>query len=282
MTTYIYADLLFTINLLADYIILYLTSRLTCSRTSIIRLLLGAMLGAAFGTVSVCISLSGVPLALLVIAIPVAMCIISFGRKRKRPFISLIFFFYISSVLLYGGMYAMHSFLSVIFKNVPVRSVILIIILMLAVFFIYIITSSFLSRGIKHSSSNVKVEMCDGLKTYTLDFLCDSGNLAKDPFSGKPVTIVRRTSVDAELVSALTDALSDKKDHGKYSYIKPRVIPLKTVSGATLLYAFVPKSMFVYIGKEKKPLDTIVAIDNRDNAFFGKDGIISGELIETL
>ncbi len=283
MTTYIYADLLFIINLLADYLVLFLTSRFTFSRTSFMRLFASSCLGAVFGTVALCARLSGPPLAFLVLAFSVIMCFVAFGKRRKRPFASLLFFYYLSAILLYGGMYAMLSLTSMIFENSSINTgFVLIVILLLAAFFIYVITSSVLSRGIKSQSNNVKVEICDGCKTYILDFLCDSGNLAKDPFSGKPVTIVSKNAVDTELITALTDAFGDKKCDGAYRHIKPRVIPLRTVSGTTLLYAFIPESMFVYVGKEKRRLDSIVAIDTKGNAFFGKDGIIPGELLESL
>lgn len=283
MTTYIYADLLFIINLLSDYLILFLTSRFTCSRTNLFRLLIASGTGAVFGTAVTCTGLRGALLFILIIAVSLIMCLIAFGKRRKRPFASLLFFFYLSSVLLYGGMYMALSFFSIIYKNAAENiGFVSVIILLLAVFFIYIVTSGILSRGVKNQSNNVKVEICDGRKTYVLDFLCDSGNLAKDPFSGKPVTIVSKNSVDSALVTALSQSFGDKETDDNYRHIKPRVIPLKTVSGTTLLYAFIPESMFVYVGRQKHRIDSIVAIDTHENAFFGKDGIIPGELLEML
>lgn len=281
MVTYIYADLLFLINMLADYLILYLTGRFTLAHTSFIRLILGALAGAVLGTLSVCMDMSGIILTLLILSTPLLMCFISFGRKSARTFFSLIFFFYLSASLLYGGIYAMQSILSNFFGTSQNNlSFVFIIVLLLAAAIIYIVASAFISRGIKRKRDTVRIELCDGCKTYTLNLLCDTGNLARDPFSGKPVTVIKKDAVDNELYTALSGAFEEKNVQSSYRHIKPRVIPIKTVSGTALLYAFIPENMSVYIGNKKRALDSIVALDTHSNAFLGNDGVIPGELLE--
>ncbi len=281
MVTYIYADLLFIINLFADYLVLFLTSKFTCARASLARLVFASLFGALFGTLALCLGTSGVVCAALLIAVSALMCFFAFGRRKLRSFTGLMFFFYLSATLLYGGMYAMQSFLSMLFGYLGNNiGFIFIIVLLAAAAAIYTLTSAVIARGVKKKGGTAKIELYDGYRTYELNLLCDTGNLAHDPFSGKPVTVISKNSVDAELLNALCNAFGEKKTDSSYSHIKPRVIPIKTVSGTALLYAFVPQSMFVYVGKEKRPLDSIVAIDTHENAFFGNDGIIPGELLE--
>lgn len=281
MVTYIYADLLFFINLFADYLILYLTSKLTLAHTRLSRLACGAATGAVFGTLSVCTGLSGIMTAILILAVPLLMCFIAFGRKKAGTFLRLIFYFYLSSSLLYGGMYAMQSFLSNISGALQGRQGFAFVMTLLAgAAIIYILASSAISRSVRMKSATVKIELCDGCRTYTLRLLCDTGNLARDPFSGKPVTVISKDAVDNELYTALSGAFEDNSTQSAYRHIKPRVIPVKTVSGTSLLYAFIPENMSVYIGNKKKALDSIIAIDTHSNAFLGNDGIISGELLE--
>ncbi len=281
MVTYIYADLLFIINLFADYLILFLTSKFTLAHTSLLRLTGASFTGAAFGTLSVCLGKGRTILAAFILVIPAFMCFVAFGKKKPGTFAGLIFFFYLSASLLYGGMYAMQSFLSMIsesFRDTP--GFVFIMLLLAATATIYIVASTAVSRSIKEKNSTVKIELYDGCRTYTLSLLCDTGNLARDPFSGKPVTVISKNAVDDKLYEALSNAFTDKKTQSPYRHIKPRVIPIKTVSGTALLYAFIPENMAVYVGNKKKELDSIVALDTHDNAFLGNDGVISGELLE--
>lgn len=177
----------------------------------------------------------------------------------------------------------MLSFTAIIlnFKEIRV-TFLLIVALLLLCFAICLLFSARISRAARVKENSVKVELFDGYKTYVLDLICDSGNFAKDPFSGKPVSVISKNSVDSELVKALSSTFSGDERVGNYTGIRPRVIPIKTVNGISLLYAFIPKGMYIIRGKEKLPIDTIVAIDNRENAFLGKDGIISSQIIENL
>lgn len=166
-------------------------------------------------------------------------------------------------------------------KEIRITFLLLIALLILC-FAACLLFSTRISRGVRVKENSVKAELFDGYRTYTLDLICDSGNFAKDPFSGKPVSVISKNSIDSELLKALSATFSENEATGNYIGIRPRVIPIKTVNGISLLYAFIPKSMYIIRGKEKLPIDTIVAIDNRENAFFGKDGIISSQIIENL
>ncbi len=283
MTRYIYVDLLFLINFLADYVILYLTSVFSCCYTNFKRLLVASFIGALFAVTSLLSISGGILLFLLTFIFSYLLCRIAFGKKGKMSFSSIIFYFYLSSILLYGGMYLMLSLTAVAFNFKEIRvTFLLLLALLLLCFAICLLFSGRISRGIRVKETSVKAELFDGYRTYTLDLICDSGNFAKDPFSGKPVSLISKNSLDSELVQALCATFSENEKAGNYTGIRPRVIPIKTVNGISLLYAFIPKNMYIIRGKEKLPIDTIVAIDNRENAFLGKDGIISSQIIENL
>ena len=243
MTRYIYVDLLFIINFLADYVILYLTSVFSCCYTNIKRLTLASLIGTFFATTSLCFLSAGFVLFSLTIIFSLVICTIAFGRKRKMPFSSIIFYFYLSSILLYGGMYLMLSFTTILLNIKEIKiTFILIVALLFLCFTLCLFFSSYIFRGTRVKESSVKAELFDGYRTYTLNLICDTGNFAKDPFSGKPVSIISKNSVDTELVKALSTTFSDTEQTGNYTGIRPRVIPIKTVSGISLLYAFIPKA----------------------------------------
>lgn len=92
----------------------------------------------------------------------------------------------------------------------------------------------------KHNSYNVEFSYKD--TTYNLPAIADTGNTAKDVFSGKPIIVCNGVS----LYISETD------------YIRP--IPYSTVSGEGVLYAFKPE--YILISDEtgrKKVVDALVA-----------------------
>lgn len=281
MSRIIYADLLFIINFASDFIILYLAGIFSGIGIKFFNLMVSSIIGAVSGTAILCLENPGVASALYVIFTPCLMCFLTFGKKSLRTFGNTVFWFYFSSVLLYGGMYAMASIITLFLQGITVpEGFLFTILLIIGASLMYILFNSFFNRGIKQSEQRVKAELFDGRKKYELDFLVDTGNMAKDPFSAKPVVIVSAKALDTELLYAVCKSL--EYNNQLYSNIRPRVIPMKTVSGTALLYAFVPESMYIYIGKKRYKTDCIVAIDQRENAFFGKDGIIPETLLHTV
>lgn len=283
MTRVIYADLLFFINFLADFLIIYLTGVFFGCGCRLSGSLLSALLGASIGTVCICFGNAGLCALLIIIIAPPLMCLIAFGKRSIRTFGRLIFYFFFSSVILYGGVYAMAAVFSLIFRGIDISKCFLFTILfIIATVFLYLVFSSLCSKAYKRDEGCVRVDIFDGKRNYSLSLLVDSGNMARDPFSAKPVVIVSKNAFDNELLSAVCSAFDNDDKNSGYGHIKPRVIPMKTVSGTTLLYAFVPESMHIIIGKKKIKADCIIAIDSHENAFFGNDGLIPKVLIETV
>ncbi len=282
MTLIIYADLLFLINFFSDFIIIFLTGLFSGTGLKPARTLLSAAVGSLCATFLLSFSDYGIYTALFVAIFPFILCYFAFGKRRISTFGNLIFYFYFSSVLLYGGMYAMMSVFNMFF-GIPgfVGRIVLTLFFALAALLFYFIFRSICQRSIKINQNRVEAELSDGIKTYNLTLLVDSGNMVKDPFSSKPVAIISSSCLDKDLLNAVTGSLDGNHPTG-YNHIRPRVIPIKTVSGTALLYAFIPQSMYIYMDKKKYNADCIIAIDNHENQFFGKDGIIPSTMLETL
>ena len=146
----------------------------------------------------------------------------------------------------------MASLFSLMFRGLDISKGFLFTVLFItATVFVYLLFSSLCSKAYKRDESCVRVDIFDGKRNYSLSLLVDSGNMARDPFSAKPVVIVNQNALDSELLNAVCSAFGDSDKSSGYTHIKPRVIPMKTVSGTTLLYAFVPESMHIIIGKKK-------------------------------
>ncbi len=280
MTVIIYADILFLLNMVSDFLILFLTGMFSGTGLKFSRAVISALIGAFIGTLLLCVDNVGIAAALITVTTPLLLCFAAFGKRSPPAFWNLVFYFYLSAVMLFGGVYAMSSVITLFFSNADLSGKALIAFLLIgAVTLIYLIFSSLTGRGLKRKTNEVKAELFDGVKSYSLNLLVDSGNMAKDPFSQKPVAIISAESLDRKLVEAVCDS---DRENVEYNFIRPRVIPIKTVSGTALLYAFIPKKMYILSDGEKLTTDCIVAIDNRNNPFFGKDGIIPHGLVQML
>jgi len=282
MTRIIYADLLFIINFLADIIILFLTGAFSGCGHVIRRFVLSALAGALFGTLSGCFFDTGILAVCTVVLLPPVLCFIAFGKRRRRTYINIIMNFYLSSVLLYGGVFAMASFIALFLGRDKLSAGFLVaVLILLGTAFVYMLFSSFCKHSMKRHKGTVTAEVFDGKRSYELSLLVDTGNTVRDPFSSKPVVIVRKDAFDGELINAVCDISDNRYGNDAYPHIKPRVIPVKTVAGTALLYAFIPDDMFLYCGRQKIKADCIIAIDTRQNVFFGNDGIVPEALLYT-
>lgn len=283
MTQIIYADLLFIINMLVDFIILIFTGLLSEIGLNFKRITFSALTGAVTAVCIICIFPYGFAYILYTVSFPLILILIAFGRRQIKTFIYITLYFYLSSALLYGGICAMISVISMISGTTEYQVGFAITVLVIAVTaFGYLIFSAFSQRGMKNSTGYVNAELNDGNRTYNLTLLADSGNLAKDPFSAKPVVILKADVLDEALVNAVCHSFPETEPEPAYRHIKPRVIPMKTVSGTTLLYAFIPEKLYIIKGKKKIRADCITAIDMHKNSFFGKDGIIPTSLLTDL
>ncbi len=283
MITVIYADLLFIINMLGDIMILYLTACFASLGRPFWRILAASAIGAFFGTLTDCADIDGALRPFILFPISLLLCFTVFGKKRLRSFFRIVFYFYLSSILLYGGTSAVFYLFLMLRDSQATSSSFLSTLTIIAVaFFMLIISLKLSSRAVKYHDGSVTVEINDGVRVFNLDLYRDSGSFAKDPFSGMPVTVVGKDSLDPRLYKALTEKLCGDEENSLYSHIKPRVIPVRTVSGTTLLYAFIPESIHICDGKGKHPIESIIAVDTHQNAFFGKDGVIPSALVDMI
>ncbi|MBE6704180.1 MAG: hypothetical protein E7583_02855 [Ruminococcaceae bacterium] len=282
MTLTIYADILFFINFLSDFIIIYLTGLFSDTGLRPLRAFISAVIGALCATALLSLSFGGIFASAFAVAFPMIMCFIAFGKRSHRAFWNIVFCFYMSAVLLYGGMYLMMTLYNMLFglPGFTGRLILTLLFAALALIF-YLLFRNLCQRSVKKEHGLVQAELCDGIRTYKLDLLTDSGNMVKDPFSARPVIIINPEHISAELLAAVTGNTAEG-EHTGYAHIKPRVIPVKTVSGTTLLYAFLPQAMYIIQDGKRHKTDCIVAIDGNDNRFFGKDGIIPAALLEML
>lgn len=190
----IYVDELFFINLIFNYMALFILGKIMRLRIKQYRVLLGAGLGAAGAVIIFCLEKNNVIIR-LIMALVMILC--AFGGKRAHLLRRLVLFMVI--------IMAVSGAVTAIFSVLPVGGIIkngimyynisekLFFIILLAVYPIVCAVFKFLSNRRKKQIYTAKIQKSD--KSVTVSALYDSGNRLREPITGRAVMIAEWDAV---------------------------------------------------------------------------------------
>ena len=242
----IYLDVLIVLNWFLDYLLLSLTARILRVPVRRRRLVLGALVGG----LCACQILLDVPMPLsllLNLAGAALMVLAAFSWHTPAAFGKRLFVLYAVSALLAGCVSVLwrvtgsERFLShngVIYCDISP--------LLLTAFSLVSYAAIRLYDRFTHKHApagrEYEVTIDDGCGTCTCRALYDTGLHLREPFSGSPVVVVRRETVQPFLSFPLSEALHGGGAVGlaQRHCTRLRLIPYRTVSGEGLLPAFAP------------------------------------------
>ena len=188
----IYIDVLFGLNLAINYLLLLQTSRFSGVYVRRLRLLCGAALGALFSSLLFFPDLPPALSALFKCAVCAAVTVAAFGKKCEGRLLRLCFIFCSVSFALAGVVLALAILTDsgfavrngVPYFNVPLR------LLALSAAAAYgVLGMVFGGGGLRPSRRTAEVEIAVQGRTLRLRALVDSGNLLRDPMTGKRVMV---------------------------------------------------------------------------------------------
>ncbi len=241
----IYVDILLTINLAVDYLLLFAAARIAGAEFKRLYGLLGAAVGAFYSLI-ILFDLPGFVLAVTKLAVSSVMIFLTFGKRTFSEFIRLLLIFYICSFLFSGFMLLLNSVFhadSFFVGNGIIYfefSAIGIVLSSTAAFLITELLRRLFRRGEPEGSCTAKVIY--GERSAVLKGFTDTGNELSDPFTGVPVAVCKASA----LVSVLPkEMLAAEKDYSTVKDFGMRLIPCKTVSGNSLIPAFKPDKLMV-------------------------------------
>ena len=273
----IYADILFTINLLMDFIVLYVCSKVLRFNTKNRKMILGALVGALYSFFGLYVQF---PEPITAVVVSVIMCLISFGKMKPGAFVKTLVMFYSAGFLaggiitfLYNTFYVYRN--SSFFKNG----------LKPEIFFVFSGISFVIISVILKIASNLSakkkvwVEMQISQKKNKYCLLCDSGNLLKDPYNGLPVIIMPEN----KLKTGYGEAYNTSNLVQNAVRFKTRYIPVKTINGNSVLPGFIPDRItLIKSEKETQELKAVVAVTGENLGANDYDGIIPYTLASGL
>lgn len=258
----VYADLLFLVNFSMDFLCFFVTARLLRRPFRVWRCILAAAMGGVYSVAILFVKMNTILGLVADLGFCVLMCLCAYGTKDKRVsefFLHTTVYFGVSMGT--GGcMTAMYSLLNRIDlpleeveKNPDGISVWLFGALAVISGTVAMLGGKLFKSISIDTISTIKITY-KGIELNVIG-MTDTGNLLKDPISGKPVVMIDSNALEGVLSKAVIEralmgdisgVMSEDPSH------KVRIIPLRTVSGSSMVCAFVPDKMSINVSEKKK------------------------------
>lgn len=228
--TVIYVDVLFVVNFFITFLLLLITRRLAKEETKMVRLVAASFVGGAYSLV---ILFDNLAFAVSLIGKFAAACVIVLCAFKIRSFksyaknVSVFFFTNFVFVGIMVGLWMIFKPAGIVINNSTVYFDISAKVLVFSALAAYIVSAVVIRI---YNSRIAKKELYEltvfyGDNKQKLFAFSDSGNNLREPFSDYPVIVA-----DEKLFNGVTCN---------------RVIPITTVGGESMLYAFKPDKVVV-------------------------------------
>ena len=276
------------INFSMDFLSLYITAKIMHIKLKNYKITLSAFLGALYSLAVLGLNLTDNITIILSLALSFIMTLTAFGKQKLKPLTKNTAVFYLVNFSLGGGVTAICNLLNIwqSKRNIMINGTYDVLYgdlpfgLLVVVGFLCGIFSLFSGKIIKKKTAEQVCEISITLNktTTSLTALVDSGNLLKEPISGKPVIITTFESVRKIIPIDLFELFKHKNTEclqtSNYNS-KIRLIPASTVNHKGLLFAVYPDEIII----NDKPTDAYVAITNDIDSFGGYSAIVPYEIL---
>lgn len=278
--TVIYADVLFCVNMIIDYIMLVTVKRLLSADAGKLRLLLGAALGGFFSFVVLLPPMPFMLSASVSIAQAFAVCAAAFAPQGMKKYIRASLLLFAVSFIYCGFMTAVLMLFSpdeLTVRNGSVYigiSPLLLIFLTLVCYCLMRLIGR-LTGGFRPQRQKCRVTVSSGGLTVSSVGLADTGNCLREPFSGECVIVGSR-----ELFKELPEVKEAQIQSGGMLVGKGiRLVPYTTVQGSGVLPAFRPESIVLSFDGRSFGVSAYIALSSRESFTEDCGMIVPAELI---
>lgn len=283
----LYIDVYFLINFLVDILSSHFSARFLHIKTSVPRLILIGVLGAASAILDVLFSRSlALKLPNTVLFLTLAGFLISKRCSTVRR-LKFIVGFLVFCLTLAGIVYFSYTLLDGLFKDYPTGEVVEVenrgalvfsLIVLCAIGVFKILTMIFSgARGMKNVRIRIEI---DGTFAET-DALVDSGNLVKDPMNMYPVLFLKQGFAKTFLPKEILE-LSSLNNLEKRFKKRVRLIPV-TKSGEThVLTGIRVDKVSVLSDGRVNEVEVSIAIDKEDGTFGGFEALLPSCVVDDV
>lgn len=296
---YVYAEYLILENVIINYIILYVTKKITRTETSKSRLLIAALIGSVYTLVMFFPSLNFMTKFTVKVAISVLIIIFAFNPEKFSNFIRLLSTFYVTAFVFAGATFALFYVMNTNFsvyngvfyiKDFPIRFLILGITLSF-ILIKYVFNYLQIKLGKTDVLTNVIINLNN--KQANIVALVDTGNSLKEPISQRPVIIVEFFAIKDLLpekvqnlflenedldLDEITDIMIESVDE-----IKLRVIPFKAIGTENgILLGFKPDEILIMNEATERKIEEEIVVGIYNNKLSNDNkykGLLNPEIL---
>lgn len=296
---YVYAEYLILENVIINYIILYVTKKITRTETSKLRLLIAALIGSVYTLVMFFPSLNFMTKFTVKVAISVLIIIFAFNPEKFSNFIRLLSTFYVTAFVFAGATFALFYVMNTNFsvyngvfyiKDFPIRFLILGITLSF-ILIKYVFNYLQIKLGKTDVLTNVIINLNN--KQANIVALVDTGNSLKEPISQRPVIIVEFFAIKDLLpekvqnlflenedldLDEITDIMIESVDE-----IKLRVIPFKAIGTENgILLGFKPDEILIMNEATERKIEEEIVVGIYNNKLSNDNkykGLLNPEIL---
>ena len=284
----VYVDLYFLINTSMDLLGLLLTASLLHRRLPRWRGILAACLGGLYAVTALLLFWSGgLGFAFDCLA-AILMILVAFpskkeGRLWKKALyvLKITAVYLLVSMLLGGVMTALYSALNRLelpFDAMQGEGLSVWIFALITLLSGLVTARGGRFLGLSQKTKSVKIQARIFGRSISLCALVDSGNLLRDPISGKGVIVADLAALSPALPVALRRAVESGRFEEWLSIREnsriTRLIPARTANGESILLAIVPERLTLNTGKEQYDAEYLLAISPLCEGMEGFEALI--------
>ncbi len=279
----VYADVLFLVNFSLDYVSLYITGRLLSEPMKTARLCAAAALGAVYAVAALFFDVPEAIYIAVTLAVSALMCVCAFRRTGILGTVGASVLLFSVGCALGGAMTAIYSLGAGYRESLSGSAggggaAVIVAVAALAMGAVFIASRvAVRRRGV--GSAKVTVEA--GERSATFDALADSGNLLRDPVTGRPALILSPSAASRVLPEAAVGAAVSDDAATAATSLPPdilsrvRILPVKNVYGDGVLLGYRPDRVVV---GDKREVDCVIAVSAKKDGFGGYEAVLPAEL----
>lgn len=273
----IYADLVFLLNGLIDFLLLWLTSGIRKQKVALWRLFVASGIGGLYSMLYLWPQWSWAYVFPMKIVISLLMVRIAFGRQQLLQFLRNLVVFYLICFLAGGTMIALHYGFS---KDTQVAGGIFFsdakgwgspiswgfIVVGFPIVWLY---TRFSLRSIeehqKYEKYMTNIRIRFGERSKEVVGLIDTGNRLRDPVTRSPVILVEWSTICSLVPEEILDLVEDREWNEKLSHLpmewmkRVRIIPYRAAGvDGELMLAIKPDEVQIIEGKHCHKVDKVL------------------------
>ncbi len=262
----IYVDVLIVLNIYVNFFLLKATARLMHMPLKTFRCVFASVAGSIFSlTIFLPVNGSVIPLLIKLLA-AIIIVLIAFGIQNL--FRTVVYFYFVNFI--FGGIvmvfYQIFRPKFMAFSNTYFYidfSLLSLIVFTAIAYFIVSIYRYMTDRG-KEIHGNYKVIIKNKGKVISADAVADTGNSLVDPFSGKPVVIIKNEHFKG--ISDFCDEPTEENAEILFERYSIRFIPYSTIEGCGMIAVFSPDETVILNCETgiSKSVDVMIGINQRD------------------